>query len=198
MALLILYPGCIYHEVATTVYLFAEYEKVITAGPTSDPVATGEGLRLVPDITYDDARSTDEKTLLIPGGDCYDVFENEALLTLIRQYHDNRRWIGAICNGVLLAGKAGILEGRRVTHTAHEKWADPDEFAETLSAASEVFARTQYRDDDIILDGHIVSAKPWAHTDFATTMAFLAGHIDDQKKERIREYHRGTTPPPRA
>ena len=83
MAVLALYPGCIYHEVATATYLFSDYEKVYVAGPTTDPIVTGDGLRIVPDITYADARVLEEKTLMLPGGDCYEVFENESLLDLI-------------------------------------------------------------------------------------------------------------------
>ncbi|MEW6713265.1 MAG: DJ-1/PfpI family protein, partial [Candidatus Riflebacteria bacterium] len=85
--------------------------------------------------------------------------------------------VGGICNGALVLANAGILSNRRCTHTAIPKYAPIPEFQELLDFAEPRFAESVYVDEDVVVDGRLITAKPWAHELFAKRMAELGENL---------------------
>jgi hypothetical protein len=78
-------------------------------------------------------------------------------------------------NGALVLANAGILDGRRCTHTATPKYAPLPEFQELIDFATPRFAKSIYVDEDVVVKEKIITAKPWSHALFAARMAEAGG-----------------------
>lgn len=187
IALLIVYPGCTQTEVAPLLSLLSTACTLRTLGPTEAPVQTSEGLRIAVDATFEQASTEDAALIIVPGGDPESVIENAALLQLLKSANIP---IAAICNGALLLGAAGVLNARRITHTAVEKYAPRPAYDALLQAASSLFAGAHYVDEDVVIDGPIITAKPWASIAFAKKVATHTGLLaQDIAASRARYLH---------
>ncbi|MCB9685684.1 MAG: DJ-1/PfpI family protein [Alphaproteobacteria bacterium] len=180
------WPGCAWTEVAPAVALLSRERTLRVAGPSLEPVRTAEGVRIAPDVRYDEEPG---EVLLVPGGDPEAVFDDPALHTLLRRAVADRL-VGGICHGALLLARAGALDGRRVTHTSVPRYAPEPAFTELLAIAGPLFAGTTYVDEDVVVDGRLVTAKPWAALDFGKAVLRLAGAEREVAASRTR-YLRG-------
>jgi putative intracellular protease/amidase len=79
------------------------------------PVAADSGaLGLMASMAYAQLEATD--ILYVPGGPGVDgARDDAALIDCIRRVSARCSWTVGICNGVVLLGTAGLLQGRRVT-----------------------------------------------------------------------------------
>jgi len=97
-------------SMATRVIPDLRYE---TVAATLAPVTCSNGLRLLPDRTFDEVSDVD--VLMIPGGPGWrDAACDERLLALIRKVHPGAT-VASICTGAMVLAEAGLLEGRRAT-----------------------------------------------------------------------------------
>lgn len=97
----------------------AAVSEVMTLAATPGPVQAAKGLRVLPDVTFDDAPRLD--VLLVPGGEGTRREENvPGLVAFIRKAAPGCRWVASVCTGAGLLQQAGLLENRRATtHWAH-------------------------------------------------------------------------------
>lgn len=186
--LLVLYPGCAYTEIAPVVAMLAERPKRFL-GPSLDPVTTAEGLRVLPDCTYAQADPAGAAAVVIPGGSPDTVMEDAALHALLRACVGGPV-VAAICNGALVLAAAGVLAGRRVTHTCTPDYAPLPAFEALLRVATAVFASSVFVDEDVVDDGAVITAKPWAAIAFAHTLARRLG-VPREEAARSARYLRG-------
>ena len=93
--------------------------EVVSVGFSGKPVTTMGGLKLIPDITLDDATVADASIFLMPGGDMWEQESHENLKTLLRRLHAERVPIGAICGATLEIARAGLTKDIR--HTSNSK-----------------------------------------------------------------------------
>jgi putative intracellular protease/amidase len=168
---LVLYPGSVFLEVAEALSSLRSAGKLVVATANGRNVRVEEGFSVEADTSFAALVDRKFRSLIIPGGDCYDVFHNDDLMTLIQVAVTAKVVVGGICNGALLLAKAGVLSGKRCTHTCIPKYAPLPEFQELLDAATPVFASSTYVDEDIVRDGQIVTAKPWASKAFSNTLS---------------------------
>lgn len=88
--------------------------KVVTAAATLDPVTTYEGLRVLPDYTFETA--PEAEILVIPSAESTERdAENKALLRWIRRASEGARLTMSHCWGAFLLAKAGLLDGLHAT-----------------------------------------------------------------------------------
>ena len=60
--------------------------------------------------------------MLIPGGEGgFEVQKNEKLLAMIRQFHEQKKWIAAICMAPLILKNAGCLPEKFTAHDCVKK-----------------------------------------------------------------------------
>jgi transcriptional regulator GlxA family with amidase domain len=79
----------------------------------AEPVAFANGLRVLPDHTFETAPAFD--VLLVPGGPGWTAArEDQALLDYLRSAAPPARLV-TLCTGAMVAAAAGLLDGRTVT-----------------------------------------------------------------------------------
>jgi putative intracellular protease/amidase len=172
---------------------FAEFEIIIAVGnlaAKSDiiPVA----LEMRPYIseekqTFSPARPIEEidpgevDVFLIPGGTGISaLMENARLGTLLGDLDARGVLLGAICGGVQLLGRAGLLDGRRFTCNARGFELDEE-------TREKYFRHAEYVEQDVVVDRNIVTAMAQAFVEFGTEIADQAG-LYATPEERERDY----------
>ena len=86
---------------------------------TTEPVTTDVGFAIVPTTTFDSCPPLD--VLCVPGG--FGVGEqitDEKTLAFVRRQGEQARFLTSVCNGALVLGAAGLLQGYR--SACHWMW----------------------------------------------------------------------------
>jgi cyclohexyl-isocyanide hydratase len=84
------------------------------AWKSSDPVADGSGLRLVPTTTFANCPQAD--ILFVPGGPGQiALMDDKEVLTFLRTQAENATYMTSVCTGSLVLAAAGLLTGYRAT-----------------------------------------------------------------------------------
>jgi transcriptional regulator GlxA family with amidase domain len=84
-----------------------------TVSTTLDAVTLSNGLRVLPDLVFDDVQSVD--VLMIPGGPGWKAAaEDPALLAFIRKWAPAST-LCSVCTGAMILAAAGSLDGLRAT-----------------------------------------------------------------------------------
>jgi putative intracellular protease/amidase len=95
--------------------------RVLTVGPTKDPIATMAGVRIVPDVALADLTPADSAMLILPGADLWMTGDE-----LVPFAHKAREFVAAgvpvagICGSTLGLAKEGLLDDRAHTSNAAE------------------------------------------------------------------------------
>jgi uncharacterized protein YciI/putative intracellular protease/amidase len=183
---LALYPGCTLTELAPLLSLLEGAAEALVAGP-APTVRTQEGLSIQVDASFEEALGLERAMLAIPGGDPTGALEDAALHALVRESDH----VAAICNGVLVAAASGMCADRRITHTVAPPYAQRPEFDELLALGAELFSGATWLDEDVVIDGPLVTAKPWAAIDFAKKAVVHAGLLHRAEAASRARYLRG-------
>lgn len=86
--------------------------QVHLAWKTLDPVRTDVGFSIVPTTTFDECPPLD--VLCVPGGFGFaDQLTDPQTLDFLRRQGRHARYVTSVCNGSLLLGAAGLLQGYR-------------------------------------------------------------------------------------
>ena len=93
-----------------------EGAQVLTAAMDLKPIHGKNGLEIVPDATIESLDADELLALIVPGGWAPDKLRRYSAVTdLVRKMDSQRKTIGIICHGGLIAISAGIMKGRRAT-----------------------------------------------------------------------------------
>jgi len=146
--------------------------EVMLVAETDKPVRCAKGMRVLPDVTFENCPKLD--VVLIPGGQgTRREVENNTMLGWIAKVAKDCQWVTSVCTGALLLTAAGPAKGKRVT----THWA----FVETLRGrkeASEVLDNVRY-----VRDGNVVTA---AGVSAGIDMAlWLTGQLHNPKFARL-------------
>ena len=77
-------------------------------------VTTTGGMKVVPDVTFDNCPPLD--ILVVPGGwGTRSEMHNETMLSFVRARATNVETLASVCTGALILGNAGLLDGLRAT-----------------------------------------------------------------------------------
>lgn len=125
----------------------AEDLRVVTVAQTADPVRSWNGLRVLPDHTFEDCPKLD--LVLVPGGQgTRREIENPVMLAWLAKVGAECTWVTSVCTGSLLLHGAGLASGRRIT----THWGFIPTLRERASDA-EVLENVRY-----VRDGNLVTA----------------------------------------
>ncbi len=86
---------------------------VRTAASSTEPITCSHGLRVLPDVSWDDVGALD--LLVLPGGDTRPLQADESFLERMRATARSGTLMTSVCTGALVYAKAGLLDGRPAT-----------------------------------------------------------------------------------
>jgi 4-methyl-5(b-hydroxyethyl)-thiazole monophosphate biosynthesis len=124
----------------------AEWD-VTAAGLTAGTIEASRGVKLVPDIPWDQINPDDFDMLILPGGfgGTVALSEHAGVQQALRDFDAAGKWVGAICAAALALHAAGILEGRRFTCYPGVEEKLPDDF--------------QRLEEIVVVDGHLITSQ---------------------------------------
>ncbi|WP_405498025.1 GlxA family transcriptional regulator [Streptomyces sp. NBC_00096] len=95
--------------------------QVVLAAETLDPVTTSAGVRILPDMTFQEASARSIDTLLVPGAVELDAERRVHALTdpmvvgWVKVLAERTRRVTSVCVGAHILAAAGLLDGKRAT-----------------------------------------------------------------------------------
>ncbi|RJO71441.1 helix-turn-helix domain-containing protein [Nocardia panacis] len=95
--------------------------RVVLAAPTMDPVTTSAGVRMLPDLTFDELSTHAIDTLIVPGavesGDGTEIraVADPAVVHWVRVLASGAGRVASVCVGAHILAAAGLLDGKRAT-----------------------------------------------------------------------------------
>ncbi|MDP2305484.1 MAG: DJ-1/PfpI family protein [Pseudomonadota bacterium] len=183
------WPGCAWHEITPAIAFLAPHRTIRVLGAGGAPVRVAEGYTLAPDGDWQELSGATE--VLLPGGDVQAVWEDATLARLLRDRAASGALVGGVCNGALVLARAGALDGRRCTHTSTPRYAPSPTWDALLAVAGPALSGSVWVDEDVVVDGTIVTAKPWAALRFAKTFARAAGALPIEQAAAKARYLAG-------
>jgi protease I len=117
--------------------------------PGWDTYVERPGYRRDADIAIADVRSADYEAILLAGGRAPEYLRNDGRLqALVREFHEQGKWLFSICHGIQIITGAGLAKGRKLTCYEHVR-------SEVESCGGTFVAKSCVR------DGNMVSAQTW-------------------------------------
>ncbi|MFW9844887.1 MAG: DJ-1/PfpI family protein [Candidatus Thorarchaeota archaeon] len=150
-----LYDGFADFEIAPLLLFLREKTEVITFSFEKGVQRSEEQLSVVVDQSIVDVNPEDVDLLIIPGGDPEPHKERTDFHDFLRQVHKHGTIIAAICGGPGFLAHAGLLKGLRIAHGY-----SPED-------AIRVFEGSEITDEDVIVEGNIITARGQAFAEFA-------------------------------
>jgi transcriptional regulator GlxA family with amidase domain len=125
---------------------------VFTVAERPGELLSRNGLRVVPDYTFEDVPKID--ILVVPGGrGTRREIDNPRLIEWIRAVAGETQLTTSVCTGSFLVAKAGLLDGARAT----THWGSIERMRE-MFPGTEVLEGVRWVDDDAIITSAGVSA----------------------------------------
>ncbi|BDU09034.1 DJ-1/PfpI family protein [Nocardia cyriacigeorgica] len=130
--------------------------QVRTVAPTSEPVTTMGGMRIVPDLALAELDAADSVLLILPGSELWDRGGLSGFAYAARKFLDAGVPVAAICGATFGLAKEGLLDDRKHTSGAAE-----------YLAASGYAGADNYVEAAAVTDGDLITAGPTAPWEFA-------------------------------
>lgn len=117
---LLMYNGVLQSEVIATSDVFAKLTKegeqlfnVISIAETVNPITTEEGMKFVPDYTFENCPKL--TVLFVPSAyDMYAQVHNDKIVDFIKQKNKETSYTVSNCAGAQLIGQSGIADGHKI------------------------------------------------------------------------------------
>lgn len=148
--------------------------RVDVAGMKNGMVEASRGVKLMPDMTWEQVNPDDYEVIALPGGNIGTIhlMEDERVLEALREHHRKGRLVAAVCAGPLVLQKAGIIDQKRVT--CHPL------------AASQMTRAVRIDERVVISDNIVTSQGPGTSFVFALSIISLR-----EGREKVMEIARG-------
>ncbi|MEZ5003211.1 MAG: DJ-1/PfpI family protein [Chitinophagales bacterium] len=117
---LLAYEGVLMTEVTAPMDVFTKLDtagnqlfNVIVIAETLEPIVTEEGLKIVPDYTFNTSPPLD--ALFVPSAyDMYTIIRNEEIISFIQEQNKLVDYVVSNCAGAQLIGQSGIAKGKKI------------------------------------------------------------------------------------
>jgi 4-methyl-5(b-hydroxyethyl)-thiazole monophosphate biosynthesis len=110
--------GCEELEAVTIIDLLRRAGiEVVVAGLREGTVTGSRGVRILPDMSLDEALKLDYDMVALPGGlpGADHLAADRRLTDLLRHMHEAGRFVGAVCAAPKVLARSGVLRGRVAT-----------------------------------------------------------------------------------
>jgi transcriptional regulator GlxA family with amidase domain len=165
-------------------FLYPDEIDVVMVGDTTEPVTCAKGMRVVPDVNWQDLGDVD--VLVYPGGKGTRAqVGDEGIRERLRSLKQRGTLMTSVCTGALVYADAGLLDGRPAT----TYWSA---FDELLPLGRDIDPRPDDRfvDDDDVITAAGVSAG----IDMALHLVARLG--SPEKAREVRRYIQYEPQPP--
>jgi cyclohexyl-isocyanide hydratase len=113
-----LYPGCTLLDFAgaTQIFAFASNFKPFWLAADLAPIATTEGIQVLPNFSFDSHPDID--LMFVPGGGASGVVDamfDSRLQEFVTRIGAQASWVGSVCTGAFVLAAAGLLDKCRAT-----------------------------------------------------------------------------------
>lgn len=153
-----------------TAHLAGAGYEVRTVTPSSEPVTSAGGLRVLSDLALDELRPEDSSLLILTGASLWDEGDDlAAFARTARAFLDAGVPVAAICGATAGLAREGLLDGR--AHTSG---------AAAYLAMTGYAGTGRYVEADAVTDGGLVTAGPTEPVAFAREILRLLGIHDDK------------------
>lgn len=153
-------------------------KEVMTFSYDNNVVTSSSGVQYKSHCTIEDIYIEEVEALIIPGGLTSDV--RSSILNLTKECFKRGRLIAAICAGPQFIARTGILKNVNYT-TSIVDWGKNE--AMSFKSHFDLFPRKTFRDKDVVVDQHVITAKGRAFFAFSLAILEYMGHfIDDNHR----------------
>ncbi|MDX8345789.1 type 1 glutamine amidotransferase family protein [Rossellomorea sp. YZS02] len=131
---------------------------VMTVGATKEMITTMGGLRIKPDMSFDECTLEREDLLILPGGTTWSEDIHQPILERVGQALELGTIVAAICGAVEAVANRGYLDTKKHTsnNLEYTKMVCPNYKGETF-----------YESEPAVADGNLVTASGIAPLEFA-------------------------------
>ncbi|MHA1995075.1 MAG: DJ-1/PfpI family protein [Candidatus Hodarchaeales archaeon] len=179
--LVFLYPGCAEFEIAVACWQIAESEKyeIITLAYDYTPISTNSRFKMIPNqLVSDNTKIRNIAGIIIPGGSFFDL--RIELKALLKDLNNQGKLLAAICAGPQYLAGSGVIGSRFFTTSR-----TPVQYIE--EGAPDPFDWNQFKDQRVVVDENMITAKGYAFSDFAIEIWNHLGLIsNDEDREEWR------------
>lgn len=117
---LLMFNGVLQSEVIATSDVFSKPTEdgqqlfnVVSIAETENPITTEEGMRFVPDYTFENCPKL--TALFVPSAyDMYTQVHNEKIVNFVREKNNETQYTVSNCAGAQLIGESGIADGKKI------------------------------------------------------------------------------------
>ncbi|WP_339487048.1 GlxA family transcriptional regulator [Pseudomonas sp. EL_65y_Pfl2_R95] len=157
----VLFPDLLLLDIAGPLEVFSianrylephNHYEILTIASESMSVRASNGIKLTADIHIDQAAGNYD-VLIVPGGPGAYNQQYPALQCWLRKASSQVRLVASICTGAFILGKAGLLDGRRVT----THWNYTERLAEQFPQANVETDQIFVRDDNLLTSGGVTT-----------------------------------------
>ena len=167
-----LYDGFADFEIAPLLLFLREKTEVITFSFEKGTQRSEEQLNVIVDQSISEVDPEDVDLLIIPGGNPEPHKERTEFHELLQDVHKRGKLIAAICGGPGFLAHAGLLNGLRIAHGY-----SPED-------AAKVFEGSEITDEDVIVEGNIITARGQAFAEFAVEVYRALGFFVNEEEAR--------------
>ncbi|GJM35158.1 MAG: transcriptional regulator [Saprospiraceae bacterium] len=117
---LLMYNGVLTTEVTAAADVFTKPTEngnqlfnVITIAETANPIVSEEGLKMIPDYTFENCPKLE--VLFVPSAyDMYAQVHNDKIVSFIKEKNKETKYTVSNCAGAQLIGASGIADGKKI------------------------------------------------------------------------------------
>jgi transcriptional regulator GlxA family with amidase domain len=177
-AAVLLYPGCIFFEVALAVETLAQFFEIFYFTPDGQNHRSSNGALIYADGSYADLETSDCVCVLVPGGNPDSVLLPENVVNrCLRANAQRGALLAGICAGNLILASTGLLAGIQVTHNYTLEYFPP----EVVELTQAFWTGARYEKADVVVDRQFITAQPWAYRRYAAAVAKYLGVLTSKQ-----------------
>lgn len=168
-ALLFLFDGYCEFEITPAISMLRGTHEIITFAMDKTPKLSEAGLLTLPTLSVREIKIVDYEALIIPGGDLKPIAKAEELFQLVNDFHQAGKTVSAICSGVFVLAKAGVLQHVLYTVTLAKYQRD------FLGG----FPEQNFVYKPVVASGNILTAQGHAYVQFGIELNKMLREVSD-------------------
>ncbi|STQ89140.1 DJ-1/PfpI family protein [Iodobacter fluviatilis] len=181
----LLYPGCIFLEIAAAVELLAKHARVQYFTPDGGPHVSSNGACMMAVGSYADLAVLTMDAVLLPGGNPDSIMELRLANECLQAAYAKGAVLAGICAGALVIAASGLLAGRRATHTYTAEFA----LSQLVNFVAPLWQGVIYERANAVRDGRLITAQPWAVFEFAALIGEALGLLGKEERAKYLAYY---------